>query len=80
MKKIVPGCYEYTTPEGLTFRVVQIRDADTGSGANGKWYFDGGENEGGNDHFNTKRAAIAALHDYIAHRQYVSPYGWCYCP
>jgi len=80
--KVQTGVYKYTTPDGLEWHVVRIIDADPGSAAQGRWYFDGGENdgEGGHDHFDTKKDAIAALHEYVAHRKYVEPYGWCYWP
>lgn len=77
--KVSPGVYQYTFGD-LVFNVIQIRDGDPGTGVNGKWFFDGGENEGGHDHFDTKQEAVAALNEYIVHRKYIEPYGWCYVP
>lgn len=79
--KIVQGVYEYTFGE-LKYRVSQLRDGDPGTHVNGKWVFDGGANnsEGGHDLYETKREAVAALNEYVKHRKYVKPYGWCYVP
>lgn len=85
IKKIKEGLYEYTFGD-LTFRVVQILDGDKGSGVFGKWYFvnanpaDNEEDEGGTDHYKSKKAAVMALCEYIAHRKYIPFYGWCYVP
>lgn len=84
VKKINKGVYEYTFGD-LAFRIVQILDGDKGSGVFGKWYFvnakpaDDEDDECG-DHFKSKKAALLALCEYIPHRKYISPYGWCYVP
>lgn len=48
----------------------------------GKWVYGNNDNwnEGGNDYYWTKAEALYALRDYIKHRVYIKPYGWCYVP
>lgn len=76
VKRISAGLYEYTFTNGLVFRIIGLRDECAG-----RWVYTGGMNEaeGGDDHFYSKREALAALLDYVAHRAYNEQLQcWCY--
>lgn len=78
-RRIKDGVYQYTFDGGLVFNIIRIVDGDRYSDGR-KWYFindDASQNEGGNDWFASKSAALSALCEYVPCRVYDERYGWC---
>lgn len=79
LKRVAPGLYEGEAL-GHSWRVSRIEDLGPGTGTRGQWIWEGGEKEGGDEWFPSKKAAAGDLRNYFAGRYYDAEWGWCSWP
>lgn len=78
-KRYGAGLYYIMCASGRVYTLSLVEKVEGLMDTNWVWVNQMG-GDGGNDHYPTKREALAALLDYDAHRHYDPKYGWVYKP